>query len=1292
MVNVSSVLLVLGGDQIRGEFTVEALSGERQRLLADRLARYAGGPATSERTLLDILDATAAACPGAAALDDGRTVLTYAELTMRVAAIANRLRAEGVGIGDRVGVRVTSGTVDLYLAILGVLVAGAAYVPVDVDDPAERADVVWAQAGVCLVVSDGLTLTRHRPSGGLAGRPLSGDDAWIIFTSGSTGLPKGVAVTHRSAAAFVDAEARMFVPEQPVGPGDRVLAGLSVAFDASCEEMWLAWRNGACLVPAPRSLVKAGAELGQWLLDRRITVVSTVPTLVGLWPTEALAGVRLLILGGEACPPDLVGRLADGHRQVWNTYGPTEATVVACATELVAGEPVRIGLPLAGWDLAVVDTTGAPVGWGETGELIIGGVGLARYLDAVKDAEKFAAMPALGWDRAYRTGDLVRADPAGLVFLGRADGQVKLGGRRVELGEIDAALIELPGVLMAAGAVRKTEAGSPVLVGYVVLADGVDAVDRSRLARRLPAALMPLIAVVDELPTRTSGKVDRDALPWPLPTARDADLDTDQRWLAGQWGKVLGVPADADSDFFALGGASLAAAQLVSLLRERCPKLSVADLYQYPVLRALAGRMAELGGSTRQRRHVAPVPRATGLAQFAITLALLTFSGLRWLTALGAVNDLLAGWLGPQPWAPEMPWPVVLAGWLVLISVPGRVYTTGLLVRALTAGIRPGSYRRGGTVHVRLWTAERLVTMTGLAMIAGTHWCTRYAKLLGCAVAEDATLHALPPVTGLARFGPGCAVESEADIAGWWLDGDILVIGSVTIGEGARIGTRSTLLPDAVIGPWAQVAAGTSVLGAVAAEDAVAPDWPRPRLVTRRGRFSQTLALSAIGLLPVLAAAPGLALTGLFLSAGETLNGVVRQVLVLALPATIVSMVVYAGLLAALIRWAGAALRPGVYPADGPVAVRAWLTSQLMNLARSTLFPLYASLCTPTWLRLLGARVGAGVEASTVHAMPSLLRVSDSAFLADDALIAPYEIRGGWLRLGTGAVGARAFVGNSGIVPAGRSVPDAALVGVLSSAPSAAKAGSSWLGRPALELPRTADLVDPARTFAPPRRLVLARGAIEVCRAIPVVLSGVLTELAALGIEQLAVAKGFWLAAGLVGVVLFAAGVQACLIAAVAKWLLVGPIRRGEHPLWTSFVWRNELADTFVEQLAVPWLVRQSYGTPMLALWLRSIGARIGRGVWCETHWLPETDLVRIGAAATINRGCVVQTHLFHDRLMRLDAVRVGAGATLGPHAIALPDTMIGAGTTVGPASLVLRGERLPEHTRWLGNPVGAWS
>src|SRR4029079_10362814 len=166
------------------------------------------------------------------------------------------------------------------------------YVPVEADDPDERAELVFGEADVVGVITEqGLIRAQGSSRGWRAGPPLGRDDAWIIFTSGSTGTPKGVAVTHRSAAAFVDAEARLFLQDAPLGPGDRVLAGLSVAFDASCEEMWLAWRYGACLVPAPRALVRSGMDLAPWLVDRGVTVVSTVPTLASLWPQTSLDAV-----------------------------------------------------------------------------------------------------------------------------------------------------------------------------------------------------------------------------------------------------------------------------------------------------------------------------------------------------------------------------------------------------------------------------------------------------------------------------------------------------------------------------------------------------------------------------------------------------------------------------------------------------------------------------------------------------------------------------------------------------------------------------------------------------------------------------------------------------------------------------------------------------------------------------------------------------------------------------------------------------------------------------------------
>ncbi|MEU6346920.1 Pls/PosA family non-ribosomal peptide synthetase [Streptomyces sp. NPDC046977] len=1270
-------------------------------------ALFRAGAAAAERTLLDILAATTRAHPAAAAVDDGATALSYRALAAETERLRRRLADAGIGAGDRVGVRVPSGTVDLYVSILAVLAAGAAYVPVDAEDPDERAELVFSEAGVCAVIGEHRAITPlAAPRGEPGRRPGPGDDAWIIFTSGSTGKPKGVAVTHRSAAAFVDAEARLFLTEEPLGPGDRVLAGLSVAFDASCEEMWLAWRHGACLVPAPRSLVRTGLDLGPWLVEQGITVVSTVPTLAALWPIEALDDVRLLIFGGEACPPELAERMAVEGREVWNTYGPTEATVVACAAQLTGEGPVRIGLPLDGWELAVVDPAGVPLPMGATGELVIGGVGLARYLDAAKDAEKYAPLPSLNWERAYRSGDLVRAEPEGLLFMGRADEQIKLGGRRIELGEIDAALQALPEVAGAAAAVRTTRAGNQILVGYVAGTGAFDQTDAlARLREALPAALVPLIAVVDTLPTRTSGKVDRDALPWPLPAldaagALPGDLTRTETWLAEQWGEILGAPATgADADFFALGGGSLTAARLVSQLRSRFSSVSVSDIYQNPTLAGLAARLEEADARRTAARTIAPVPRRAAAAQVALMLPLLTVAGLRWGVVAAAVGNVLT-LLGAPTGVPAVSWWWIAAGWALLISPAGRLAISAGGARLLLRGVRPGTYPRGGGVHLRLWTAERLAHFSGATQLTGA-WLTHYARALGARIGDGADLHSLPPLTGLLKLGRGSAVEPEVDLAGHWVDGDLLHIGKIRIGAGATVGSRSTLFPGARVGKRAEIAPGSGVQGAVPAGQRWAgvpaarsgkaahrrPDGRPPR--RRRWAFAYEVASFALGLLPTAAAVPAVLVLAAFLrGAGHASLGAALAAVPLA---TIAWLLTYALLVLAGVRLLGRGLREGYHPVHSRVAWQAWATERLMDMARGHLFPFYASLFTPVWLRALGMKVGSRVEASTVLALPSMTTVGDGAFLADDTMVGSYELGGGWMRIAGARIGKRAFLGNSGMTAPGRSVPKNGLVGVLSSTPKGFKAGSSYLGMPPMKLPRTPEAADQSRTFAPPRHLVLARGAVELCRVVPLMCAAALAVLLLAGYAVLASRFGAVVALLSGGLLLAVAGAVACAVAIEAKWLLVGRFRAVERPLWSSFVWRNELADTFVEVLAVPWAVGALGGTPLMSLWLRTMGAGIGRGVWCETYWLPEADLVRVGDGATVNRGCVVQTHLFHDRIMRMDEVVLEPGATLGPHGIVLPGATVGARTTIGPASLVMRGESVPEGTRWLGNPISAW-
>ena len=695
-----------------------------------------GELAPPPRTLVDIFRATVEQAADEPAVDAGNGVLTYAEL----AEAAGRARRpsstrHGIGRGDKVGVRVSSGTTDLYVAILGILLAGAAYVPVDVDDPDERARLVFDEADVAAIVGNDQTVVHRAASGPRRAEPEEpglGDDAWVIFTSGSTGTPKGVAVTHRSAAAFVDAESRMFLQSEPLGVGDRVMAGLSVAFDASCEEMWLAWRYGA--LPGPRA-AGAGQERHRRrpLAGRQRRHRGVDGPDPGRAVADGVPGRRPAADHGRRGLPARA-RGPAGRRPAARCGTPTARPrrPSSPAARGSTGEgPVRIGLPLDGWDLAVVDAAGQPVAEGATGELIIGGVGLARYLDPAKDAEKYAAMPTLGWERAYRSGDLVVNDPAGLLFGGRADDQVKLGGRRIELGEIDSALLSVPGVVGAAAAVRRTAAGNQLLVGYV-------ADRRRRSTRPRPwscsgtrcrprwsrgsrwSTCCPPAPPARSTATPCPGRCPRAAEP---PEARG--LHGTMAWLAELWLDVLGAdvrtPAD---DFFDLGGGSLTAAQLVSRLRARFPEVVVGDIYEHPTVGTLAAYLDQLGvAGPASDREVPPTPLKTQAGQVVATMLLRALAGPYWLVWVGIGSRLLADGLGWTllPRRRGGCWPS--AGWS---SSPRRAgcCSPRPAPGSCSARVEPGDHPRGGKVHLRLWLAQRVVDELGATGLAGAPYMT----------------------------------------------------------------------------------------------------------------------------------------------------------------------------------------------------------------------------------------------------------------------------------------------------------------------------------------------------------------------------------------------------------------------------------------------------------------------------------------------------------------------------------------------------------------------------------------
>ncbi|WP_257162674.1 Pls/PosA family non-ribosomal peptide synthetase [Corynebacterium cystitidis] len=1280
-----------------------------------------------KRTLVDIARATMEAYPDSVALESEDETLTYSELEDRVTRQVERLHSLGIGRGARIGIRVRSGTTDLYVAILSAIFAGAAYVPVDWDDPDSRATTVWEEADVDAVFGAGLSIEKHKSHDIDAvdtSEPALDDDAWIIFTSGSTGKPKGVAIRHHSAAALVDAEQLMFLQDAPLGPGDRVMAGLSVAFDASCEEMWLAWRTGATLVCAHRDIVRSGDVLNEWLTAKQISAISTVPTLASFWSKEALENIRLLIFGGEALPLELVARLEDPKREIWNTYGPTEATVIGAGQLMTSEPPVRIGRPVPGWKLLVVDEDEKPVRWGESGQLIIGGVGLGRYLDPAKDAEVYAPMECVGWERAYRTGDLVKAERDGLIFQGRVDDQIKFAGRRMELGEIDDKLNALSHVSVGACRLNKTEAGNDVLVGYLVEEPGEE-IDlhqaREELSETMPGGIVPVLHVMDSLPTKTSGKVDRKALPWPLPFdgTSESNLPPEMGPLAEAWRRQLGpMPLTQESNFFELGGSSIAIAHLVTELRHDFPTADIGELYANPTLAEMHAYLHTLEATGEKREMPQPMPFWGKIFQALWIVFMVATIGLRYATSALIIVWILSVVFNAA-WVPQPPFIPLFIAWLLFYAPFGKIFVTAGIVRMLTAGIKPGTYRKGGWVHMRVWAAERFFNLQSHDTLDGTPLAQFFYRILGNKIGRNVTLNSSLSLIGLVTLGDHVAIEDEVDMSGYWIEGDNFYIGTIFVGEYSRIGTRSFVSPNVVLERNVEILPGSRVEEAISEGEMwegapmryLGPsnqNWPqedpdRTPNLGAVGRVINTvlysLGMLLVNVLPIFAIAP---VAVVFMIATRVLDeldyrAVFVSLAVWAIPVVIASVVCWLSLVAFTVRMLALFIRPGFWPARSVTSWALWLTRTLMaNSLESTYF-IYASWLTPYWLRMCGATVGKDAEISTVVVIPHLTHVSDHAFLADDVMICAPRYGRGWVHIGSTFIGEKSFVGNSAIIGADRDLAGDSLLAALSTSPYKPEPGSSWMGRTPTMIPRKKEIGEASATYRPTFQRRIGRAFFESLRVFALVISFWIDTVIVYAMTTVYVEGGqntrsllLALAASVPCILI--GFTFSSLIPVIAKWFLVGKFRVGQQELHSSFVWRNELADNFNEVLAVPTLIAISLGTPFFNIWARLMGAKIGKDVWCETWWLPEFDLIELEDHSTVNRGTVLQTHLFHDRVMSLESVSLATGSTLGPDSFILPGASIGERTTIGPASLVLRQDQVPSDTLWEGNPISLTS
>ncbi|MFC6082726.1 non-ribosomal peptide synthetase [Sphaerisporangium aureirubrum] len=584
--------------------------GDAERLL---LEEASGAPrAIAPATLPGLFRAQVARTPGEIALVGAET-LTYAELDRRTDRVARWLVSQGVGPEDRVGVLMERGA-ELVVVLLGILKAGAAYVPVDPNYPAERIAFVMGDAAPALVVctsatEDLLTGAADRVvwddpavAAGVARQPATGPavplspahPAYVIYTSGSTGVPKGVVVSHRGLASLSACQIDRF----GLGVGSRVLQFAALGFDASVWELVMALTSGAALVVAPADRMPPFGRVEDLLADHAVTHV-TLPPSVLAGATWLPSCVRTVIVAGEACPPALVTEWS-GRVSLINAYGPTETTVCATMTGslslLQGSSTVPIGGPVWNSRVHVLDEYLQPVPPGVVGELYVEGAGLARGYAGrpALTAERFVACPG---GRMYRTGDLVRRTPGGdLVFAGRADDQVKIRGFRVEPAEIEAALAAHPSVAQVAVLAREDQPGVKRLVAYVVPVDrrGVDAAElREFSGESLPDYMVPAsVVVLDALPMTVNGKLDKAALPVPDfagSGGRGAETAAEVA-LAALFGEVLGLSeVGVEESFFDIGGDSLLAMRLIARIREELGvEVGIRELFGAPTVAGLA--------------------------------------------------------------------------------------------------------------------------------------------------------------------------------------------------------------------------------------------------------------------------------------------------------------------------------------------------------------------------------------------------------------------------------------------------------------------------------------------------------------------------------------------------------------------------------------------------------------------------------------------------------------------------------------------------------------------------------
>lgn len=1233
-----------------------------------------------------------------------RQTLTYAALQTRVEALAQQLA--GMVHGEcLVAILLGRDTEFLYVAQLAVLSAGAAYVCIEPSFPDEQVREILRDSGAVALLTDERGQARAKRAAFPApvvlaiSYPLTpppqagtrqGDNvveksrlAYVIYTSGTTGKPKGVLIEHQSIVNLVQSD----LAEFGLGPGDRVAQGSSPAYDSSVEEIWLALASGATVVAMDDDAARLGPDLVPWLQRERISVLCPPPTLLRTTgcenPETALPQLKLLYVGGEALPRDIADRWARGRRMV-NGYGPTECTVTALRGEILPGEAITIGTPVPGLQAWVLDEALKEVPEGDSGELCLGGVGLARGYHSRPEltAQKFIEHPTLG--RLYRTGDLVHRAPDGAFhYHGRRDLQVKLRGYRIELEAIEACLVECDGVREAVCVVQGTQLAAFIVPSNPDSPPSFVAL-KATLQEALPQYMVPaLFGVLSELPKSLGGKLKRESLPTLTLALGEREGGQKQlprtpleTTLAAAFQATLGLSElpSLDDDFFQdLGGTSLQAAQLISRLRTdpTTASVTVRELYDARTVAALAPKITPLAAPMAARADGRPLGKGmlvTGVAQSLwLLLELSAFAGIAYWGVFALLQRQLF---------------LLLLG--MALYTPLTILAAILTKRVLIGRYTPRREPVWGSFYLRHWVVVQVVRLIPWSVLVGTEFQCMVLRALGARIGQRVHLHRGVDLTqggwDLLELGDDVTVSQDAALRLVDLEARQLVIGPVSLGSGATLEVRSAVGPHTRLEPGAYLTALSSLPsgqtipagerwdGIPARPAGRAPEAPKlTHPLTPR-------ALSAALLLAQSALWAFLALPLLLLSFAHTLPEAIG-LLLLALPLTLA--------LEALAVRALGRVPEGVLSRWSLAYLRVWLKAGLVDSANEWLS---GALFWPLWLRAAGMKIGRGCEISTIiDVVPELVEIGPETFFADGIYLAGPRVHRGSVTLAKVKVGTSVFLGNHVVVPGGQHLPDDFLLGVCTVADDQTMpSGSSWFGHPPFALPRR-EVVDCDRrlTHNPTPVRYANRLFWETLRfALPAVPPFVLYE-GGMSVA-LAAPQQLWFAVPLAAL---GSVSSLCLLIVALKWLLLGRAKPGTHPLWSCWCSRWDF-------LYVAWglyargTLTALEGTPMLVAYLRLVGLKLGRGVVLGPGFsqVVDPDMIEIGDGATVS--AAFQAHTFEDRVLKLDKVRIGAGATLCHNTVPLYGAQVGEGAFVAAHSVIMKEELLLPGQRYEGVPT----